>query len=89
MVLKVIIDTVVEIKHICLSCICCVSLNLFVLLPCIRKETAWSDVASIQGQLLFLFINSYGVYSRAAFIQENTVVRFMMLSFDRLVSALV
>ena len=49
----------------CLSCFCCVSLDLVPSFSCISEETISSDAASVQGRiLLYYFFNSCGFYSR-------------------------
>ena len=51
------IDTAVEIKHAMFELCCCVSLDLFALFSCIRKETVLSVAAFIQGRIVLLSIH--------------------------------
>ena len=61
MIMKIIVDTVVKIKRRlqCLSCVCCVSLDLFALFSFVDKEAILSVAASIQGRLLFFFFYQF------------------------------
>ena len=66
MMMKMAIDTVVEVKHSlqCLSCFCCVLLDLFTLFSVsVRKKTVLSVATSIQGRLPLLFLTSVCVVS--------------------------
>ena len=71
MMMRITVDTVVEIKHTIFELFFCMSLDLFALFSCVNKEVVLFVVASIQGWLLLFFFNQFmwllfkgGFYSR-------------------------